>query len=49
MTGGNDNSFKLGGNFVAAMRLVGAARNQAQGKILTVAAIFRNAQLSDMA
>lgn len=49
MTGGNDNSFKLGGNFVAVMRLVGAARNQAQGKILTVAAIFRNAQLSDMA
>lgn len=49
MTGGNDNSFKLGGNFVAAMRLVGAARNQAQGNIPTVAAIFRNAQLSDMA
>lgn len=47
--GANDNFFKLGGDSVAAMRLVGAARDQAQGIILTVAAIFRNAQLSDMA
>ncbi len=47
--GADDNFFKLGGDSVAAMRLVGAARDQAQGMILTVAAIFRNAQLSDMA
>lgn len=47
--GANDNFFKLGGDSVAAMRLVGAARDQAQGIILTVAAVFRNAQLSDMA
>lgn len=47
--GANDNFFKPGGDSVAAMRLVGAARDQAQGIILKVAAIFRNAQLSDMA
>lgn len=47
--GTNADSFKPGGDSVAAMRLVGEARDQAQGIILTVAAIFRNAQLSDMA
>lgn len=48
--GTNGNFFKLGGDSVAAMRLVGATRDQAQGMIvLTVAAIFRHAQLSDMA
>jgi aryl carrier-like protein len=43
----HDSFFELGGDSIAAMRLVGAAREE--GLILTVADVFRNPVFEDMA
>ncbi|KAJ6023763.1 AMP-dependent synthetase/ligase [Penicillium herquei] len=45
--GRNDSFFRLGADSIAAMKLVAAARRS--GFVLSVADIFRNAELSDMA
>ena len=43
----NDSFLRIGGDSIAAMRLVGAAREQ--GMLLTVAGIFKSPHLSEMA
>ncbi|KAI4219841.1 MAG: hypothetical protein L6R40_008708, partial [Gallowayella cf. fulva] len=45
--GGGDSFFRMGGDSISAMKLVGAAR--LEGLSLTVADVFRNPRLSDMA
>ena len=45
--GGGDSFFRMGGDSISAMKLVGAAR--LEGVSLTVTDVFRNPRLSDMA